>query len=236
MSYYRHIRNECYEANRQLQTYKLVDLMLGNVGILDRDKGVFAIKPSGVEYEALTPAAMVVLDMEGKVVEGKLRPCADAPTYLRLFQEFKGVRAVVHTHSHYATIFAQAGLAIPCVGVIHADYFNGDIPVTRPMTVGEIHGANYERETGNVIVEQFVKVNPLEVPAVLVHGHGPFVWGTSGGQVLERAFALELLAKLAFKTLEINPETPPISAALREKHFRDKWGPEAAAGPVNTNR
>jgi L-ribulose-5-phosphate 4-epimerase len=179
-----------------------------------------------VEYETLTPAAMVLLDMEGKVIEGKLRPCADAQTYLRLYQEFKGIRAIAHTHSHYATIFAQAGLGIPCVGTIHADYFNGDIPATRPMTVGEVHGASYERETGNVILEQFAKVNPMEIPAVLVHSHGPFVWGTSGNQVLERAFVLELVAKLAFKTLEINPETPPISAALREKHFQAKWGPK----------
>src|ERR1700726_2530806 len=196
MSNYDRIKVECYEANLLLPEYKLIDLTFGNVSVADHDQGVFAIKPSGVDYTRLSESDIVVIDMEGHVVEGALRPSSDSPTHRRLFQAFAGIRAIVHTHSRYAVSFAQAGRGIPCLGTTHADYFYGEVPVTRPMTAEEIQSA-YERETANVIVERFQHLNPTEMCAVLVSGHGPFVWGPNGRKAVENAYALEIIAEMA---------------------------------------
>ncbi len=226
---YHAIQEECYEANRLLPKFGLVDLTFGNVSVFDRDSGVFGIKPSGVEYAELRPADIVLLDLEGRQVSSPLRPSSDTPTHRRLFEAFPGIRAVVHTHSRHAVSFAQAGRGIPCLGTTQADYFYGEVPVTRPLTPEEIAGA-YERETGNVIVERFTGLDPQQVPAVLVHGHGPFAWGSSGTKAVETAFALEIVAEMALKALQINPAAEPISPALLAKHFLRKHGPGAYYG------
>lgn len=229
MSRYTGLREECWTANRQLPGLGLADLTFGNVSVIDRASGVFAIKPSGVDYATLKLGDLVLLDLEGNLVEGKLRPSSDTPTHRRLLQAFPNIRAVVHTHSRNATAFAQAGQAIPCFGTTHADYFYGEVPVTRPMIESEVASA-YELETGNVIVERFAQLDPDRVPAVLVHGHAPFVWGPTGSKAIETAQALEIIAELARKTLQINPSAAPISAHLLAKHFKRKHGGQAYYG------
>ena len=229
MSKFNAIREECCEANRALGASGLVDLTFGNASVLDRDAGVFAIKPSGVDYAALTPDNMVLVDLEGKTVEGKLRPSSDTPTHMRLFQAFDGVRSVVHTHSRYAVSFAQAGREIPLLGTTHADYFHGAVPVTRALTPGEING-DYELETGNVIVDRFAGMDPLSVPAVLVRNHGPFAWGGSGTAAIETALALEIIAQMAWQTLCLDSSVEPAPDALRDKHFFRKHGAGAYYG------
>jgi L-ribulose-5-phosphate 4-epimerase len=223
------LKAECYEANLLLPAYKLVDLTFGNVSVRDRQEEVFAIKPSGVDYSLLTAEGMVVIDFDGKVVEGSLRPSSDTPTHRRLYQAFPGIRSIVHTHSRNAVAFAQAGAGIPCLGTTHADYFFGEIPVTRKMTRREIE-MDYEWETANVIVERFSELDPQYTCAVLVHGHGPFVWGASGKNAVENAFALELVAEMALKTIQLNPAACSIDRFLLEKHFFRKHGSTAYYG------
>jgi L-ribulose-5-phosphate 4-epimerase len=225
----RDLREECCAANVALPKTGLVDLTFGNVSVIDRKAGVFAIKPSGVAYENLTPSEMVLLDLDGNVVEGTLKPSSDTPTHRRIFQAFPDVRSVVHTHSRNAVSFAQAGRGIPCFGTTHADYFYGEIPVTRPMTPEEILRA-YEWETGNVIVERFRDLDPNTMPAVLVHGHGPFAWGPSGAKAVENAQALEIVAEMARNVLALNPAAEPLSHFLLDKHFFRKHGPAAYYG------
>lgn len=229
---YRDIREECCEANQSLPGLRLVDITFGNVSCLDRAKGVFAIKPSGVDYPLLKPEDMVIVDLEGKKVEGKHNPSSDTETHRRLFQGFGNIRAVVHTHSRNAVAFAQAGKGIPCFGTTHADYFYGEVPVTRSLTAEEVHSA-YELETGNVIVERFQDINPDEVPAVLVCNHGPFTWGPTGAKAVETALALEIIAEMARKALVLNPSLPPIPQDLLDKHFKRKHGPGAYYGQYN---
>jgi L-ribulose-5-phosphate 4-epimerase len=229
MSNYDRIKAECYEANLLLPEFKLIDLTFGNVSVADREQGVFAIKPSGVDYTQLSEVDIVVIDMEGRAVEGTLRPSSDTPTHRRLFQAFPGIRAVVHSHSRNAVAFAQAGRGIPCLGTTHADYFYGDVPVTRPMTPEEVRSA-YEWETGNVIVERFRGIDPAEVSAVLVHGHGPFVWGPSGKKAVENALALEIVAEMALKTLQLDPHALSIEKHLLDKHYLRKHGADAYYG------
>jgi L-ribulose-5-phosphate 4-epimerase len=226
---YQAIQDECYEANLQLPKFGLVDLTFGNVSVIDRASGVFGIKPSGVDYVKLKPEDIVLIDLEGNQVSGTLRPSSDTPTHRRLFQAFSGIRSVVHTHSRNAVSFAQARKPIPCFGTTHADYFYGEVPVTRPMTSTEIQSA-YEWETGNVIVERFENLDPEQVCAVLVSGHGPFAWGPSGAKAVENALALEIIAEMAWKALQINPVAKPISQALLDKHFLRKHGPGAYYG------
>ncbi len=228
---YKEIREECVAANKELQSLGLIDITFGNVSVLDPAAGVFAIKPSGVPYDALTPEQMVIVDLEGKIVEGDLRPSSDEPTHRRLFIELgdKGITSVVHTHSRNAVGFAQAERSIPCLGTTHCDYFRGAVPVTRAMTVEEVEGA-YEWATGNVIVELFSEVNPLEVTAALVRNHGPFVWGKSGAKAVETAFALEIVADMAAKTLALNPSAAGAPAPLLKKHYDRKHGPGAYYG------
>ena len=233
MSRFDAIREECCAANAALPATGLVDLTFGNVSVLDREAGVFAIKPSGVTYDALTPADMVLLDLDGNVVEGTLRPSSDTPTHRRLFQAFPGIRAVVHTHSRCAVSFAQAGREIPLLGTTHADYFHGAVPVTRALTTAEIAG-DYEWETGNVIVETFDGQDPESVPAVLVRNHGPFAWGNSGPKAVENAQALEIVAHMALQALALNPSAPTLSQALIDKHFFRKHGAGAYYGQPKT--
>jgi L-ribulose-5-phosphate 4-epimerase len=223
------IREECCAANASLPAAGLVDLTFGNVSVCDREAGVFAIKPSGVPYDKLTPADMLVMDMDGKLVEGALRPSSDTPTHRRLFLAFSHVRSVVHTHSRHAVSFAQAGREIPLLGTTHADYFRGAVPVTRALTTREI-GSDYEWETGNVIVERFSLLDPSEIPAVLVRNHGPFVWAPSGERAVETATALEIIAQMALQALQLDPSAPPPAAELIDKHFLRKHGPDAYYG------
>jgi L-ribulose-5-phosphate 4-epimerase len=230
---YSDLKAECYAANLLLPKYKLIDLTFGNVSVGDQSRGVFAIKPSGVDYNVMKADDMVIVDFDGKIVEGTLRPSSDTPTHRRLFMTFKGIRSVVHSHSRNAVAFAQAGRPIPCLGTTHADYFYGEIPITRPMSQQEIQSA-YEWETGLLIVERFSRLNPLEVPAVLVHGHGPFIWGTSGEKAVENAFALEIIAEMARKTLMLNPQAQPISRHLIDKHFLRKHGSTAYYGQMES--
>jgi L-ribulose-5-phosphate 4-epimerase len=226
---YQAIQEECYEANMQLPNFGLVDLTFGNVSVIDRATGVFGIKPSGVDYSRLKPEDIVLIDLDGRQVSGALRPSSDTPTHRRLFQAFTAIRSVVHTHSRNAVSFAQAGKPIPCFGTTHADYFYGEVPVTRPMSPQEIQSA-YEWETGNVIVERFANLDPEQLSAVLVHGHGPFSWGPSGPKAVENALALEIIAEMAIKALQINPAAQPISQHLLDKHFLRKHGPGAYYG------
>ena len=232
MSDFHLLKEECFLANLALPEHRLIDLTFGNVSVADPAKGVFAIKPSGVDYATLKAADIVIVDIvEGNVVEGKMRPSSDTPTHRRLFQAFaqRGVRSVVHTHSRQAVAWAQAGRGIPCFGTTHADYFYGEVPVTRPMTPEEIR-TGYEWETGNVIVERMNGIDPTRMSAVLVHGHGPFVWGSSGKKAVENALALEIVAEMALRTLQISPQMPALSAALLDKHFLRKHGASAYYG------
>jgi len=231
MSTYTSIREECLEANLALPRTGLVDLTFGNVSIADPERRVFAIKPSGVDYDKLRTKDIVVLDFDGNIVKGSLRPSSDTPTHRCLFLSFPGIRAVVHTHSRNAVAFAQAGNDLPCLGTTHCDYFHGPVPVTREMTPDEVRG-EYEWETGRVIVERFTsaKLDPLAIPAVLVRNHGPFTWGPSGSKAVETAQALEIVADMAIKTLSIHPTAPPAPAHLLDKHFLRKHGPTAYYG------
>lgn len=226
---HRSIRDECCQANRRLPATGLVDLTFGNVSVIDRKAGVFAIKPSGVDYGDLRPEQIVILDLDGKVVEGDLRPSSDAPTHRHLYRAFGGIGSVVHTHSRNAVAFAQALTPLPCLGTTHSDHFRGDVPVTRHMTQEEING-DYEWETGKVIVEAFDGIDPQEVPAVLVAGHGPFAWGQSAAKALEYAFALEICAEMTLKTITLNPAIARLPEVLREKHFLRKHGKDAYYG------
>ncbi|MGZ0709954.1 L-ribulose-5-phosphate 4-epimerase AraD [Coraliomargarita sp. W4R53] len=228
---YKDIREECCEANIALPRTGLVDLTFGNVSVLDAAAGVFAIKPSGVDYAVLKPEDMVIVDLDGQTVAGKLRYSSDTPTHRRLFLAFaeSGVRSIVHTHSRKAVAFAQAAIDIPCLGTTHCDYFNGAVPVTRDMTEAEVQG-EYEWETGNVIVERFAEINPMEISAVLVRNHGPFAWGVSGAKAVETAQALEIVADMALNSLSLNPAVRPAPNYLREKHFFRKHGSGAYYG------
>ena len=228
----RRLREQVCEANLELVRRGLVIEQFGNASGVDRDTGLVVIKPSGVDYRKLTSASMVVTTLEGRVVEGRLRPSSDLPTHLVLYRSFPTVGGVAHTHSMFATAWAQAGREVPCFGTTHADYFPGPIPVTRPMRPREIAEA-YEVNTGRVIVRRFARLDPEACPAVLVHGHGPFCWGRTAADAVHGAYVLEELARLAWCTLAINPAARPISNALREKHFSRKHGPTAYYGQRN---
>ena len=226
------LRERVLEANMALGRAGLVVLTFGNASAVDRDAGVIAIKPSGVSYDRLTPAAVSVVDIEsGTVVDGRTRPSSDTPTHLVLYLAWLEVGGVVHTHSSFATAWAQAGEEIPCYGTTHADHFDGAVPVTRPLTTGEIEG-EYERATGEVILETFVRHGhePLDRPAVLVASHGPFAWGASVEEAVENAIALEEVAAVALRTRQVSADVPPIGDDLRRRHFRRKHGPEAYYG------
>ena len=225
------LKREAYEANMGLPAEGLIHLNFGNASAIDRRRGVIAIKPSGVDYAKLRPADMVLVDLEGVRVEGKLKPSSDTPTHLELYRGFPGIGGVVHTHSVYATSFAQAGRPIPVLGTTHCDFFNGPVPVTRDLTRAEIR-AGYEIETGRVIIERFAKLDPGSMPAVLVYRHGPFTWGDTAGKAVENAVALELCARLAVTTLRLSASPEKFPAALLAKHFNRKHGSGAYYGQL----
>ena len=222
------LKEQVLESNLQLVKNGLVTLTWGNASELDRESGCVVIKPSGVPYKSMTAEDMVVVDMDGNVVEGKWRPSSDLPTHLALYRAFPTVGGVVHTHSRWATVFAQCGRAIPALGTTHADTFYGDVPCTRPMTDGEIAGA-YERETGKVIVEAFQSLSPDAVPAVLVWSHGPFTWGKNATKAVENAIILEEVAMMAWHTQMMNPDIR-LQQALADKHYFRKHGAGAYYG------
>ena len=217
------------EANLLLPKHGLVTFTWGNVSGIDRVKGLVVIKPSGLSYDDMQPEDMVVLDLEGRVVEGKWKPSSDTPTHLRLYRDFPACGGVVHTHSRWATVFAQAGREIPAMGTTHADDFHGPIPCTRPLTDEEIAG-EYEAETGAVIVEAFRGRDPMEVPAALVYSHGPFVWGADAMGAVHNAVVLEEVAFMAWHALAMAPEKGPMQQALLDRHYLRKHGPGAYYG------
>ena len=224
------LKREAFEANLLLPKHGLINLTFGNASALDRARGIFAIKPSGVDYSILKPADLVLVDLDGRKVEGKLNPSSDTATHRRLYLTFKTVGGIVHTHSSHATAFAQAGRAVPIFGTTHADYFHGEIPVTRKMTAAEIGNGAYEWETGNVIVERFAKLDPLDCPAVLVNRHAPFAWGPTVAKAVEVAVAAECCAHMALMSLQLEPKLKSIEPALLNKHFKRKHGPGAYYG------
>lgn len=224
------LKKSVLEANLLLPKYDLVTFTWGNVSGIDREKGLVVIKPSGVEYEQMTAADMVVVDLDGSVVEGSLRPSSDTPTHVVLYRAFPHIGGIVHTHSRWATIFAQAGRDIPALGTTGADYFLGDIPCTRWMTPAEI-GGKYEAETGNVIVERFAGLNPDHLPAVLVQSHGPFSWGKNPAEAVHNAVVLEEIAMMAWHDLTLmGSALKPMQEELMNKHFFRKHGEGAYYG------
>jgi len=227
----RSLREAVLEANLELVRRGLVLYTFGNVSGVDRAEGLVVIKPSGVDYDALRAEDMVVTDLDGKVVEGKLRPSSDLDTHTLLYREFAEVGAVVHTHSEFATSFAQAGMAIPALGTTHADYFHGPVPVTAPLSDAAIEG-RYVHETGTAIVTKFraEKIDPMAVPACLVAGHAPFVWGRTPDQAAHNAVVLEAVARMAYRTLTLRGEAKAVSQALLDRHYLRKHGKNATYG------
>ena len=227
------LREEVLEANLELVRRGLVLYTFGNVSGIDRGQGLVAIKPSGVPYDELTPAHIVISDLSGKIVDGNLRPSSDLPTHIELYKHFSNIGGVAHTHSEYGTSWAQAEKPIPCFGTTHADYFHGPVPVTERLTASEIAG-DYELETGTAIVRTFAKLDPNAIPAVLVAGHAPFCWGEDAAEASHNAVILEYVAKMAYHSLVINAESRPLARELHDKHFLRKHGRNAYYGQVKT--
>lgn len=225
------LKEEVCAANRALEPSGLVKLTWGNVSGINRALGLWCIKPSGVAYSELKPEDLVVLDLDGNVVEGKLRPSSDTKTHLHLYREFSDIGGVTHTHSPYATMFSQAGRALPCYGTTHADHFFGTVPLARALTPEEI-AADYEHHTGVAIVERFreLGLNPIEMPAVLQIHHAPFTWGKSAMDSLNNSIALEMCAQMALGSLTLNPELASIPDHILNKHHSRKHGPGAYYG------
>lgn len=223
------LKQRVYEANMLLPRHGLVTFTWGNVSGIDRERGWVAIKPSGVEYDALRPEDMVVLDLDGNIVQGRLAPSSDTATHLALYRAFAPLGGIVHTHSRWATIFAQMGRGIPALGTTHADYFYGEIPCTRPMTDAEIAGA-YEQETGHVIIERFAGLDPSAIPAALVHSHGPFAWGKDPMEAVHNAVVLEEVAMMAWHTGAPRGDVQPMQQALLDRHYLRKHGAGAYYG------
>ena len=225
------LKKEVYEANMLLPKYGLVTFTWGNVSAIDRERGLFVIKPSGVEYESMKPEDMVVMDLNGNRVEGKLRPSSDTPTHLELYKAFPEIGGIVHTHSSYATSWAQAGRSIPCYGTTHADYIYGEVPCVRCLTKEEIDEA-YETNTGKLIVSEFKrsKKEIMAVPAVLCKNHGPFTWGKDAKDAVHNAVVLEEVAKMAYRTESINSKVEPAPQELQDKHYYRKHGAGAYYG------
>ncbi|PRR82720.1 L-ribulose-5-phosphate 4-epimerase [Clostridium vincentii] len=224
------LKKEVYEANMLLTKYKLVTFTWGNVSAIDRKSGLVVIKPSGVDYEKMGPKDMVVVTLDGDIVEGNYKPSSDTPTHLKLYKDFNQVGGIVHTHSRWATIFSQAGKCINSYGTTHADYFYNEIPCTREMTPEEIK-SNYEYNTGGVIIETFKHINPTQVPAVLVKNHGPFTWGKDAMEAVHNAVVLEEVAMMAWNTEVLTNHTiETMPKELIEKHFMRKHGPNAYYG------
>lgn len=225
------LKNQVYKANMALPKYNLVVFTWGNVSGIDREKELVVIKPSGVEYEELTPEDMVVVDFDGNVVEGNLKPSSDTATHIELYKKFENIGGVVHTHSSWAVSFAQAGVSIPAAGTTHADYFYGDIPVTRKMKEEEIV-RNYEKNTGVVIAETFNEkgIDPDTIPGVLVNDHGPFTWGASPENAVHNSVVLENIAEMTYRSLQLESKEIQMDQALLDKHYLRKHGKDAYYG------
>ncbi len=225
------LKKRVYEANILLPKYGLVTFTWGNVSEIDRESGLFVIKPSGVDYETMTPDDMVVMDLNGNKVEGDLNPSSDTPTHVELYKAWKDIGGVVHTHSSYATSWAQAGRGIPCYGTTHADYFYGEIPCARCLNKDEIESA-YEENTGHLIVDEFARLgkDPVAVPAVLCKNHGVFSWGKDGLEAVHNAVVTEEVAKMAYRCEVINPSVMPAPQELQDKHYYRKHGANAYYG------
>jgi len=226
---HKELKKAVCRANLELQKQQLVICSWGNVSGIDRSAGVVVIKPSGVLYDELTPDKMVVLDLEGKIIEGALNPSTDTPTHLELYRNFEAIGGICHTHPPNATIWAQACKEIPCFGTTHADYFYGPIPLTDVMTEEQIKD-DYELNTGKVIVERLAGMDPMQMPAILVANHGPFTWGADPAAAVEATVVLEQIAAMALGTITINPDQGPISSALLNKHYLRKHGKNAYYG------
>jgi L-ribulose-5-phosphate 4-epimerase len=222
------LKQKVFEANLSLVKYNLVLFTWGNVSAVDRDKGLIVIKPSGVSYDSMKASDMVVLDLEGNKVEGSYKPSSDTPTHIELYKAFPCASGIVHTHSTYATAWAQAGKSIPVIGTTHADYFSSDIPCTADMTEEQIETA-YEKETGTAIIEAFKNLNPEHIPGVLVKNHGPFAWGKSADDAVHNMVVMEEVARMAFISMNINPSLT-MNQALVTKHFNRKHGKNAYYG------
>lgn len=222
------LKEKVFKANLDLVKHGLVIFTWGNVSAIDRETGLVVIKPSGVSYDEMKAEDMVVIDLEGRVIEGGLKPSSDTPTHLELYKAFPDIKGVVHTHSTYATAWAQAGCAIPNIGTTQADYFSQDIPCTRDMSESEVMG-EYEKNTGIVIVEAFQQINPNHVPGVLVKNHGPFSWGKDADDAVHNAVVMEQVAKMAFIAQSVNPQLT-MNPLLIQKHFMRKHGPNAYYG------
>ena len=222
------LKEQVFRANLDLVKHGLVIFTWGNVSAIDRASGLVVIKPSGVDYDRMQPSDMVVVDLDGKVVEGTLRPSSDTPTHLVLYRAFAEIGGVVHTHSTYATAWSQAGIDLPNIGTTHADYFHEAIPCTPDMTAAEVE-SDYELETGNVIVRRFAGMNPVHTPGVLVKNHGPFAWGRDAADAVHNAVVLEQVAKMAAIAYALNPQLT-MNPLLVEKHFSRKHGPNAYYG------
>jgi L-ribulose-5-phosphate 4-epimerase len=223
------LRKQVLEANLELVRQGLVLYTFGNASGISRAEGLVAIKPSGVPYDTMRPEDLVITDLDGRIVEGTLRPSSDLDTHLELYRAFPEIGAVVHTHSRFATVWAQAGREIPCLGTTHADYFHGAVPVTEPMPAHEIHSA-YELNTGKAIVRRFATLNPAEFPAVLVTGHGPFCWGRTAHDAAHTAVVLENIAEMAYLSMTLNQALAPLDSTLLDKHFLRKHGAKAYYG------
>lgn len=225
------LRKKVYKANMSLPEYKLITFTWGNVSGIDRDEGLVVIKPSGVDYKNLSPENMVIVDLEGEIIEGDLNPSSDTATHLELYKNFKDIGGVVHTHSPWAVSYAQAGKSIPAAGTTQADYFYGEIPVTRKMRKEEIV-VDYELQTGSVIVETFMrnKIDPNKVPGVLVNDHGPFTWGKDPNVAVHNSVVLEQVAEMTYHSLQLNPENIEVDQELLDKHYLRKHGENAYYG------
>ena len=223
------LKQEVFEANTQLVKYNLVTLTWGNVSAINRAEGLVVIKPSGIDYDNMTIDDMVVIDVEGNLIEGKWKPSSDTPTHLKLYKAFPQIGGITHTHSNYATMFAQAKVEIECFGTTHADYFYGNVPLTRVLTEQEV-SEHYEKNSGIVIVERFADINPMSVPGVLVASHGPFTWGKSAGESVKHSFILERIAEMAMGTLRLKAECKPSDQYVLDKHYFRKHGPNATYG------
>lgn len=232
---YEELRKAVCDANIELQKQQLVIYSWGNVSGIDRSAGIVAIKPSGLTYDELTADKVVLLDLDGNVIEGDLNPSSDTPTHLELYGNFEAIGGICHTHSLSATMWAQSCKEIPCFGTTHADYFYGSIPVTEVMKPDEIQN-DYEANTGKAIVRRFSEIDPMKIPAVLVANHGPFTWGRTPAEAVEANVVLEQIATMALGTITINPKQGPIAEELLDKHYLRKHGKEAYYGQQNPAR
>ena len=228
------LKTAVLQANLDLDKYGLVTLTWGNVSGISRKDGLVVIKPSGIDYDKMTAADMVVVDLDGNTIEGKWRPSSDTPTHLTLYRAFGNIGGIAHTHSEYASSFAQACREIPCLGTTHADHFNGTVPVTRFLTKEEIE-ENYELSTGNVIIERFQDLNPVDMPGVLVAGHAPFTWGKNPAEAVKNSLILERIAKMALNSLLLDLDIRDLPDYILKKHYTRKHGPDAYYGQQNRN-